>query len=75
MVYRRTNLSACKRMKELKLSGIHRSVYTENAKVRANRIDARVVDKKRKRVAVIEMSCRGWITDRLKKIARYGPLR
>ena len=31
--------------------------HADNAEVRANRIDTRVVDKDRKRVALIEMSC------------------
>ena len=44
--------------------------------VRANRIDVNVVDKERKRVAVIEMSC-PWMDNRAikdaEKIAKYGP--
>ena len=45
--------------------------------VRANRIDARVVDKERKRVAVIEMSCPRMDNRAIKdavKTAKYGPL-
>ena len=53
-------------------------VYAEDAEVRANRIDARVVDKKRKQVVVIEMSC-PWMDNRstkeAEKTAKYGPLR
>ena len=54
------------------------SVYADNAEVRANRIDARVVDKKRKQVVVIEMSC-PWMDNRstkeAEKTAKYGLLR
>ena len=32
-------------------------VYAERVMVKANRIDARIVEKERKRVVVIEMSC------------------
>ena len=54
------------------------SVYAESVMVKANRIDARVVEKERKRVAVIEMSC-PWMDNRaikdVEKTANYGPLR
>ena len=33
------------------------AVYAENTEVRANRIDARTIDKQRKRVLAVEMSC------------------
>ena len=53
-------------------------VYAENAEVKANRIDARVVDKKRKGVAMIEMSC-PWMDNRstkeAEKTTKYGRLR
>ena len=53
-------------------------VYAENAEVEANRIDERVVDKKRKQVAGIEMSC-PWMDNRstkeAEKAAKYSPLR
>ena len=52
--------------------------YEESVMVKANRIDARVVEKDRKRVAVIEMSC-PWMDNRAikdaGKRAKYGPLR
>ena len=54
------------------------SVYAESVMVKANRIDARIVEKERKRVAVIEMSC-PWMDNRAikdaEKTAKYGPLR
>ena len=53
-------------------------VYAESVMVKANRIDARIVEKERKRVAVIEMSC-PWMDNRAikdaEKTAKYGPLR
>ena len=53
-------------------------VYAESVMVKANRIDARIVEKERKRVAVIEMSC-PWMDNRVikdaEKTAKYGPLR
>ena len=53
-------------------------LYAENTNVRANRIDARIVDKNAKKVIVIEMSC-PWLENRqlkdLEKIQKYGPLR
>ena len=66
-------------MKELKFEALWgRQVYAENVMVRTNRFDARVVDKVRKRVAVIEMSCwwmdNGAIKD-AEKTAKYGSLR
>ena len=52
-------------------------VYPERVMVKANRIDARI-EKERKRVAVIEMSC-PWMDNRAikdaEKTAKYGPLR
>ena len=53
-------------------------VYAESAMVKASRIDARAVEKERKRVAVIKMSC-PWMDNRAikdaEKTAKYGPLR
>ena len=53
-------------------------VYAESVMVKANRIYARIVEKERKRVAVIEMSC-PWMDNRVikdaEKTAKYGPLR
>ena len=53
-------------------------VYAESVMVKANRIDARIVEKERKRVAVIEMSY-PWMDNRAikdaEKTAKYGPLR
>ena len=42
-------------------------VYAENTKVRDNRIDARVIDKKKKEVLQGEMSC-PWVTNREVKV-------
>ena len=42
-------------MKELRLSGMYQ--FMQSVMVKANRIDARIVEKERKRVVVIEMSC------------------
>ena len=53
-------------------------VFSESVMVKANRIDARVIEKERKRVAVIEISC-PWMDNRAikdaEKTAKYGPLR
>ena len=53
-------------------------VYAESVIVKAKRIDARIVEKERKCVAVIEMSC-PWMDNRAikdtEKTAKYGPLR
>ena len=53
-------------------------VYAERVMVKANRIDPRIVEKERKRVAVIEMSC-PWMDNRAikdaEKTTKYGPLR
>ena len=53
-------------------------VYAESVMVKANRIDARIVEKERKRVAVIEMRF-PWMDNRgikdAEKTAKYGPLR
>ena len=38
-------------------------VFAENTEIRANRIDARIVDKVRKEILLLEMSC-PWITNR-----------
>ena len=53
-------------------------MYTENTEVRANRIDARIINHKDKKIATLEMSC-PWTENRGKKDAektrKYGPLR
>ena len=56
-------------------------VYAEHTVVCANRVDARIVDHKEKRVLLVEMSC-PWVDNRVKKEAekakktkKYGPLR
>ena len=53
-------------------------LYADNTNVKANRIDATIVDKENKRVPVIEMSC-PWVENREEKYAekttKYGPLR
>ena len=53
-------------------------LYADNTHVKANRIDATIVDKENKRVSVIEMSC-PWVENREEKDAektiKYGPLR
>ena len=52
-------------------------VYAEHTVVRANRVDARIVDHKEKRVLLVEMSC-PWVDNRVKKegekTEKYGPL-
>ena len=59
------------------LAGPPKPMY-ERVMVKANRIDARVVEKERKRVMVIEMSC-PWMDNRAikdaEKTAKYSPLR
>ena len=53
-------------------------MYAEKTEVRANRIDARVVDKKKKKVLLLEMSC-PWMANRKQKeeekTSKYAPLR
>ena len=53
-------------------------LYADNTHVKANRIDATIVDKENKKVSVIEMSC-PWIENREEKDAekttKYRPLR
>ena len=53
------------------------AVYAKNTEVRANRIDARVIDKQRKRVLAVEMSC-PWIDNRTgkdkEKTTKYAAL-
>ena len=53
-------------------------VYADRQEVRANRVDARVVNHVSKKVMTIEMSC-PWISNREKKseekTMKYGPLR
>ena len=53
-------------------------LYADNTHVKANRIDATIVDKENKRVSVIEISC-PWVENREEKDAakatKYGPLR
>ena len=52
-------------------------IYAEHNEVRANRIDARLVNHERKEVCTIEMSC-PWIESRAKKdeekTLKYGPM-
>ena len=54
------------------------AVYAENTEVRANRIDARVIDKQRKRVLAVEMSY-PWMDNRTakdkEKTTKYAALR
>ena len=54
------------------------SLYADNTHVKANRIDATIVDKENKKISVIEMSC-PWVENREEKAAekttKYGPLR
>ena len=53
-------------------------VYAEKTEVRANRIDARVVDKQRKKVLLLEVSC-PWMANRKQKeeekTSKYAPFR
>ena len=53
-------------------------LYADNTHVKANRIDATIVDKENKKVSVIEMCC-PWVENREEKDAekttKYGPLR
>ena len=52
-------------------------LYADNTHLKANRINATIVDKENKKVSVIEMSC-PWVENREEKDAekttRYGPL-
>ena len=47
-------------------------VYAENTIVKANKVDARFVDHKNKKVWAVEMSC-PWMSE--EKKVKYGPLR
>jgi len=53
-------------------------VFAVSEQVRQNRVDARFVDHKKKRVLAVEMSC-PWMENREKKqeekTTKYGPLR
>ena len=52
-------------------------VYADSIEVKANRIDARIVDKEQKRVLAIEMSCPLLDSREMKKMEKtqkYGPL-
>ena len=53
-------------------------VYAKHTIVKANRVDARFVDHKNKKVWAVEMSC-AWMEHREKKskekMVKYGPLR
>ncbi|PFX11816.1 Retrovirus-related Pol polyprotein from type-1 retrotransposable element R2 [Stylophora pistillata] len=53
-------------------------VFADQTEVRANRIDGRIVDKARKTVTLLEMSC-PWVDNRdhkdEEKIMKYAPLR
>jgi hypothetical protein len=52
--------------------------YGDNHEIKANRIDAKIVNKKSKEVVILEMSC-PWVENREKKdeekTLKYGPLR
>ena len=52
-------------------------VYAENAEVRTNRMDARIINREEKKVILLEMSC-AWVENRSQKEAekarKYGPL-
>ena len=53
-------------------------VYADNTEVRANRVDARIVDKERKTVNLLEMSCPSIENRKQKdeeKTRKYAPLR
>ena len=53
-------------------------LFAEHQEVRANRVNARIINHVSKRVITLEMSC-PWVTNREKKeeekITKYGPLR
>ena len=52
-------------------------LFAEHQEVRANRVDARIINHVSKRVITLEMSC-PWVTNREKKeekTTKYGPLR
>ena len=53
-------------------------VYADHTEVRASSVDARIVDKERKTVTLLEMSC-PWIENRKQKdeekTRKYAPLR
>ncbi|XP_068670059.1 uncharacterized protein [Montipora foliosa] len=53
-------------------------LYAEYAEVRNNRIDCTVIDKKKKKVVLLEMSC-PWVSNReikcAEKTSKYAPLR
>ena len=53
-------------------------IFAEYNEVRANRVDARIVNHREKVVSTIEMSC-PWVENRCQKneekILKYGPLR
>ena len=52
-------------------------LYADNTHLKANRIDATIVDKENKKVSVIELSC-PWVENReekdAEKLTKYGPL-
>ena len=53
-------------------------LFADTTHVKANRIDARIIDKERKQVKLLEMSC-PWVENReekaVEKTSKYGPLR
>ena len=53
-------------------------LYSEYAEVRNKRIDCTVIDKKNKKVVLLEMSC-PWVSNReitcAEKTSKYAPLR
>ena len=55
-----------------------RPLFADSTHVKANRCDARINDKERKEVKLIELSC-PWVENReekaMEKTSKYGPLR
>ena len=52
-------------------------LFADTTNVKANRIDAKIIDKERKEVKMLEMSC-PWVANReekaVEKTSKYGPL-
>ena len=53
-------------------------LFADTTHVKANRIDARIIDNERKEVKLLDMSC-PWVENReekaMEKTSKYGPLR
>ena len=53
-------------------------LFADTTHVKANRIDARIIDNERKEVKLLDMSC-PWVENRAEKAmgktSKYGPLR